>query len=334
MNIAGREIGPGHPCYVVAELSGNHAGSLERALRLIEEARQADADAAKIQCFDPSRMALPGVKCPGGPWEGQDLVDLYRRVVTPREWIPLLFQYAKKVGITLFASVFDPEDVDFLEAKVDCPAYKIASSEAMHADLIARVQQTGKPVMVSGGAFDMLGIVRQWLILHRSNVVFMHCVPSYPAATDQMNLCAITRYRTEVRNVGFSDHSEGTLAAEVAVALGACVVEKHLMLDSAWYREGRGPCDEEFSLTSGPFSSMVADIRGAETMLKLCTSNGSVYSRSWWVVRDIRKGEPITREALRYVRPASGVQTLTVAHQAALPAPTRTLIRHGRRRRT
>lgn len=291
MQINGRQIGPGHPPYIVAELSGEHRGSSTRAMTLIRAAKEAGADAAKLQCFTPELLA----EARGGAdkvlteglWAGRRLIDLYRETHTPREWFPDLFAYARDIGITLFSSVFDEEGVDYLE-RLGCPAYKISSFELTGLALIRKAASTWKPVILSTGmasaqeikAAVMAGI-RVADIANGSPDTFdaiemamaggrfrygfaralLHCVSAYPCAVADANL---VRLKEPALNsvVGLSDHTLGSVAPIVATALGASIIEKHITLD----RSNGGP-DAPFSLEPAEFAQMVRDVKDAYASL-------------------------------------------------------------------
>lgn len=279
MQIDGKNISPGHPPYVVAELSGEHKGSLYRALDLIKAAKEAGADAAKLQCFDPLRLAeARGGKdklLTEGLWKGRTLLDLYQETHTPREWFPELFSYAKEIGITLFSSVFDHEGVDFLET-LGCPAYKISSFEVADCDIIRKAAATGKPLILSTGMAGTGDIVRALEASERTvwsgayantkDVALLHCVSAYPCPMAEANVRGMLKLGTymqhQVKVRGLSDHTLGTTAAIVATALGASIIEKHITLS----RNDGGP-DAAFSLEPHEFAKLVQDVKDAYASL-------------------------------------------------------------------
>lgn len=231
---------------IVAEISGEHCGDYAKALNLIGAAKLAGCDAVKFQCFDPERLAerRGGGLCTIPPWVGMPLVDLYRKTQTPREWFPGLFTYCANAGIECFASVFDTEDVDYLET-LDCPRYKVASYENQDADLIARVHMTGKPMIISGKPG----------IIHAS---YLYCVSEYPTPPEHVQL----KRMVEGGYNGFSDHTTGITASIAAAAMGAQIIEKHITLD----RANGGP-DASFSIGPNMLGLMVKMCREAALMV-------------------------------------------------------------------
>jgi sialic acid synthase SpsE len=287
MQINGRDIGPGYQPYIVAEISGEHKGDGNRALDLIDAAQKAGADAAKLQLFDPIRLA----EARGGShkmlidglWGGRTLLSLYRETCTPREWFPGLFEFAKRRGITLFSSVFDLEGVDYLET-LGCPAYKISSFEVTNLPLIRKAAATGKPVIISTG---MAASHEIWsandVILDANNpdYAFLHCISAYPCPIADANLRRMLRLPNADRGViGLSDHTLGTTAAIVAVALGASIIEKHITLD----RNNGGP-DAAFSLEPTEFTQLVQGVRDAYASL-----GTGERPQSESIYRDLRYG--------------------------------------------
>lgn len=295
LTIAGRKVGPGHPTLVVAEISGNHGGSYDKAMLLVDAAAQAKADAVKFQLYRPEDMAARenSPVLAAGPWAGQSLWDLYERAKTPPEWLPDLFAAARERNLIPFASVFAPWAVDRLEG-VDCPAYKIASLEIGETDLITYAGATRKPLLLSTGrataeqVADALLAARAWIpqvaLLEAEKYVnrplpeklaaaltyqiaLLHCLAAYPAPYQAMNLRAVTQLRTAFPGcvVGLSDHSRQPLVAEIAVALGASIIEAHFMLplDTAELP----PLDADFSLQPVEFEEMVTGVRIAEQVL-------------------------------------------------------------------
>ena len=276
MQIDGRQIGPGHPPYVIAELSGEHKGSLYRALDLIKAAKEAGADAAKLQLYDPIALAeARGGRhkfLESGLWKGRTLGDLYQEAHTPKEWFPELFAYAREIGITLFSSVFDEEGVDFLKA-LGCPAYKVASFEIGDLALIRKAASTGKPLIISTGMASEDNVDEALAASAPVSVALLHCVSAYPCAVADANLRQVAWLwgrRDEVycpsdarpSVVGLSDHTLGTTAAIVAIALGASIIEKHITLS----RNDGGP-DAAFSLEPAEFTKLVQDVKDAYASL-------------------------------------------------------------------
>lgn len=249
---------------IVAELSANHLGSLERAIALVEEAARAGADAVKLQTFTPEQMAEPGIRIETGPWAGRELLELYREAHTPREWHRPLFDVAKINGIDAFSSVFHPDDVEFLET-LGCQTYKIASFELTDTALIASAAKTGKPIVISTGmameAEMLRGASAAW-DAGCTNLTVLKCTSGYPAPVSEMNLATMNDMRRFFSRVGLSDHTLGIAVPVAAVALGATMIEKHLTLS----RADGGP-DAAFSLEPLEFAEMVRACRDAEAAL-------------------------------------------------------------------
>jgi pseudaminic acid synthase len=316
MKISGREIGPRQPPFVIAELSGNHNGSLERALKSIEAAKAAGADAVKIQSYTPDTITLDSDReefmIRGGLWDGQNLYNLYKWAHTPFEWHSALFAKAREADITIFSTPFDFTAVDLLE-DLGAPAYKIASFEAIDLPLIRRVAATGKPMIISTGMADEQEI-REAVETARGagneELALLHCISSYPAPIEQANLRTIPDMaeRFDVL-VGLSDHTMGTAAAVAAVALGACIIEKHFMLD---HRE-EGP-DSAFSVTAAQLAILCAEAKAAWSALGRVSyerapaeESNLKFRRSLYFVEDIPAGGTITPENLRSIRPGYGL---------------------------
>jgi N-acetylneuraminate synthase len=315
MRIDGREIGPDRPPYVIAELSANHNGDLNAALRLIDEAKAAGADAVKIQTYRPDTITLdadgPEFRIESGPWAGRTLFQLYEWAHTPWEWHPALFDHARKAGITLFSSPFDFTAVDLLES-LGAPAYKVASFEAVDLPLIRQIAATGKPMIVSTGMADADEIAEAVAAAREGGcreLVLLHCVSGYPAPAADYNLRTIPDMAARFGvSVGLSDHTLDDATAIAAVALGACVIEKHLTLD----RAGGGP-DDAFSLTPPEFARLCAGARTAWSALgrvdygRKSSEQGNVmFRRSLYFVRALAAGETVTADAVRSVRPGFG----------------------------
>ncbi len=317
IQIAGRAIGAGRPVYVVAELSANHHGDYDEAARLVTAAAEAGADAVKLQTYSPDTMTLDcdaePFRVKGGTlWDGATLYDLYRRAMTPWDWHPRLMQLAASLGLDCFSSPFDETAVDFLE-KLDVPAHKVASFELVDLPLLERIGRTGRPVIASTGMASREEI-REALDTLRAagarEVALLQCTSAYPAPPEEMNLRTIPdlvqRFGVPV---GLSDHTLGHDVAVAAVALGACIVEKHFTLS----REVEGP-DSAFSMEPDELRALVQAVRTTERALgepryapSAREAASRAFRRSIFVVRDVAAGEVLTRENLRVIRPADGL---------------------------
>lgn len=316
ISINGRLIGSEEPPYVVAELSANHNGRLETALRIVEEAKKAGADALKLQTYTPDTITLDcdsdDFCVHGGPWNGRTLYDLYREAHMPWEWHRPLFERARKLGITMFSSPFDATAVDLLE-DLNTPAYKIASFEAVDLPLIKYAAATGKPMMISTGMASAEEIQEAIEAAREggcAELAILHCVSGYPAPAADYNLRTIPdmieRYGVVT---GLSDHTLDNTTAIAGVALGACIVEKHFTLD----RRGGGP-DDSFSLEPTELAALCAAARiaweasGQATYALKSSETGNLkFRRSLYFVRSLRAGELITADAVRSVRPGYGL---------------------------
>ena len=241
--------------FIIAEISGNHLGSINRALDLIDAAAHAGADAVKLQIFTPEQMADADSVIADGPWAGKSMVELYREIHTPREWVPILFERARKNGITAFASVFHPEDVDFMETH-NCPIYKISSFEMTDTSLIEYAAATGKPIIISTGMGSQQEIIAAVWAAYRggcSDITLLRCTSAYPAPIEDANLATMQDMAGwSGADVGLSDHTEGHGCAVAATVLGAAVIEKHLTLSRAC-----GGQDAAFSAEPHEFEEMV-----------------------------------------------------------------------------
>ena len=314
--IAGRPIGPEHPPFVIAELSGNHNGDVGRALALIEAAHAAGADAVKLQTYTADTITIdhdgPGFRIEGGLWAGRTLHDLYREAHTPWDWHPDLFARAAELGLPIFSAPFDPTAVDFLEA-LGCPAYKIASFEIVDLPLVARVAATGRPMIVSTGMAD-LGEIGEAVAAARAAgagpLALLHCVSGYPTPPEEANLRTIPHLAAAFDTVvGLSDHTPGTAVAVAAVAMGAAIVEKHLTL-----RRADGGPDAAFSLEPDEFAAMTAACRVAWSALgrvnydRTASERGNVqFRRSLYAVADIAAGASLSGRNVRSIRPGFGL---------------------------
>lgn len=310
-------IGQGHPTYIVAEMSANHNMDFERAKAIIKAAAQAGADAIKIQTYTPDTITIESDK-PAfrtkGIWEGRTLYELYGKAYTPWEWQEELQTYAHACGIDFFSSPFDLTAVDFLE-NLHVPAYKVASFEINDIPFIRKIAKTGKPIIMSTGIAYLEDInlaVRTCLEEGNDQVILLKCISSYPAPYENMNLNVIPNMKDTFDCIcGLSDHSMGTEIAVAAVALGAKVIEKHFTLCRA-----DGGEDSQFSMEPQEFKSMVQQIRNVEKALGTVTYalndaqiDSRIYSRSLFVVKDIKQGEVFTPENVRSIRPGIGMHT-------------------------
>ncbi|QWT52160.1 pseudaminic acid synthase [Eubacterium sp. MSJ-33] len=317
MQIGKNYIGQGHPTYIVAEMSANHNMDFERAKAIIKAAAQAGADAIKIQTYTPDTITIESDK-PAfrtkGIWEGRTLYELYGKAYTPWEWQEELQTYAHACGIDFFSSPFDLTAVDFLE-NLHVPAYKVASFEINDIPFIRKIAKTGKPIIMSTGIAYLEDIdlaVRTCLEEGNDQVILLKCISSYPAPYENMNLNVIPNMKDTFDCIcGLSDHSMGTEIAVAAVALGAKVIEKHFTLCRA-----DGGEDSQFSMEPQEFKSMVQQIRNVEKALGTVTYalndaqiDSRIYSRSLFVVKDIKQGEVFTPENVRSIRPGIGMHT-------------------------
>jgi N-acetylneuraminate synthase len=313
----GRCIGRGQPCFVVAELSGNHKGQLARALDLVRAAQAAGADAVKLQTYTADTLTIdsdqPWFRIPGdSPWAGRTLYALYQEAYTPWEWHPVLFAEARRLGLEVFSTPFDATAVDYLEG-LGASLHKVASFELVDLELVARVAATGKPVIMSTGMASEVEIAEALDTFAASGnrqLVLLKCTSAYPALPADMNVRAMARLGERFGvPVGLSDHCLGDRAALVAVALGACVLEKHLTL-----RRADGGPDAAFSLEPAEFRALVQAVReteqvlGTETLGPGITEAGSVvFRRSLFAVADIPAGAELTRANVRVIRPGHGL---------------------------
>ena len=321
VTIDGRGIGPGHPPYVICEISGNHNGSLDRALSLIDAAAETGCDAIKLQTYTPDTMTIdcdtPDFTISGGLWDGRTLYSLYEEAHTPFEWHEALFARAREHGVTVLSTPFDESAADLLD-ELGCPAFKIASFEANDLALIAHVAAKGKPMIISTGLAS-LGEIELAVSTARENgcndLVLLHCISSYPAPSDQSNLRTIPHLGEAFDVVvGLSDHTHGTATSVAAVALGAAVIEKHFTLA----REDGGP-DAAFSLEPAEFARLCEDCRHGWMSLgrvsyRLSPAENAnlAFRRSLYAVCDIAAGEALTRENVRSIRPGYGLPPRTL----------------------
>jgi len=319
IKIAGRKIGPGEPVYIIAELSANHGKSFDRAVDLIEAAKEAGADAVKLQTYTADTITVRSERSEfriggGTIWDGRSLHDLYGEAFTPWHWQPKLKAVANAAGLALFSSPFDESAVDFLE-RMDVPAYKVASFELVDIPLIQKIASTGRPMIMSTGMAS-IEEVEEALAAARGagarEIGLLKCTSAYPAPAHEMNLRTLTELAKRFGvPVGLSDHTMGIAVPVAAVALGATIIEKHLTLS----RSDGGP-DSAFSLEPHEFKDMVEAVRIAEQALghvQFGPAPGEeascVFRRSLFVVEDMRCGDLFTSQNLRSIRPAHGLHT-------------------------
>lgn len=316
IEIAGRSIGVDFPPYVIAELSANHNGKLETALRIVEEAAKAGADAVKLQTYKPDTITLDCNReeftLRGGLWDGRSLYELYQEAHMPWEWHKPLFDHARKLGITMFSTPFDSTAVDLLE-DLNAPAYKIASFEAVDLPLIKYVARTGKPMIISTGMADAEEI-QEAIDTAQANgctqLAILHCVSGYPAPAEDYNLRTISDMVSRFKLVtGLSDHTIGNTTAITSIALGASILEKHFTLD----RNGGGP-DDSFSLEPEELADLCQGTKTAWQAMGVvdygCKSSekgNASLRRSIYFRNDLRAGSVITRDDIQSIRPGYGL---------------------------
>ncbi|MGP8291664.1 pseudaminic acid synthase [Vreelandella zhanjiangensis] len=316
IQINGRDIGLGHSPYIIAEISANHNGKLETALKIIDEAKKAGADAVKLQTYRPDTITLDSndddFKIKGGLWDGRTLYELYEEAHMPWEWHKPLFEHARKVGITIFSSPFDNTAVDLLE-ELDAPAYKIASFEAVDLPLIEYVAKTGKPMIISTGmanAEEIQEAIDAAVNAGCKQLAILQCVSGYPAPAEEYNLRTIPDMIEQFGKVaGLSDHTLDNTTAITSVALGASIIEKHFTLD----RKGGGP-DDSFSLEPAEMTALCRDTKTAWKALgkvdygrKSSEQGNAQFRRSLYFTTALKAGELITENVVKSVRPGYGM---------------------------
>ncbi len=319
MKIGSRAIGLGQPSYIIAEVSANHGGSLEHSIATIRAIKESGADAVKVQTYTASTLTLPCSKKPfvidgNTLWDGRTLFDLYQEASMPWEWQPILQKVSLELGMDFFSTPFDSTSVDFLES-LHVPAHKVASFENVDFPLLRRVAATRKPVILSTGMATVEEISEALATLKNAGsgpVALLKCTSAYPAVASDMNLRTIPDmvHRFGVP-VGLSDHTMGHTVPIAAVALGACIVEKHFTLS----RSVSGP-DSAFSMEPNEFRAMVEAIRSTEAALGTAAyriskneQKNRLFRRSLFVTSDIKRGEPFTHFNVRSIRPAHGLHT-------------------------
>lgn len=310
------KVGEGCPPFIVAEISANHNGSLEAAKEIILAASQAGANAIKLQTYTPDSMTIDidneDFKIKGGLWDGYTLYDLYQEAHTPYEWHKELFDFSSKLGLVCFSSPFDEDAIDFLE-NLNAPAYKIASFEATDLSLIKYAASTKKPLIISTGMANLdeiSEVVDTAKAAGCLNLILLHCISSYPAPIEEVNLKTILDLKDRFNlNIGLSDHTLTNSAAISSIALGACLIEKHFILD----RGMKGP-DSEFSIQPNELSDLVVSCKEAwlslgkvDYSLKSAEKDNIKFRRSIYCVRDLKKGETINPENVKRIRPGFGL---------------------------
>jgi pseudaminic acid synthase len=319
IQIGNRQIGTERPVYIIAELSANHNQDFDRAVRIVQSAKQAGADAIKLQTYTPDTITIrserESFRIGGGTlWDGRTLYDLYAEAYTPWEWQPKLKAVADDLGLDLFSSAFDPSAVDFLEG-MNVPVHKIASPELVDIALIQKMAKTGKPLILSTGMATLEEIEEAFIAARAagaSQIALLRCTSAYPAPAEEMNLRSIPELENRFAvPVGLSDHTAGIAVPAAAVALGACLIEKHLTLS----RADGGP-DAAFSLEPSEFKALVEAVRTVEKSLGKVqfgvTSHERKtvpFRRSLFVVAEVKKGEVFTSENVRSIRPAQGLHS-------------------------
>lgn len=317
IEISGRAIGPGHPCYIIAELSANHGQNIEKARALVKAAADAGADAIKLQTYRADTITIDCDAPPfqvgkGSAWEGRRLYDLYEEAHTPWEWHQELFDEAEKVGLHCFSSPFDPTAITLLE-NLNSPAYKIASFEIVDHDLIRRCAATGKPLIISTGMASREEVGEAVEVARAAGcqeLALLRCVSSYPAPPEEMNLATIQDLRNSFGcPVGLSDHTLGTAIPVAAATLGAAIIEKHLT-----FRRADGGPDSHFSLEPEEFAEMVKAVHDATASIGQVSyeiteaqKSSRAFRRSLFAVKDIAQGEILTAENIRSIRPGNGL---------------------------
>lgn len=318
IRIGNHTLGPGHPTFIVAEMSANHGGTLERALEIVRSAKRAGADAIKLQTYTADTITL---KCNRddfrimgtSPWGNYStLWDLYNEAFTPWDWHAEIFREARRLGLEIFSSPFDESSVDLLE-ELDASAYKIASPEITHIPLLEKVARTGKPIIISTGIAELVDIELALAILRGAGakeIIVLKCTTAYPAPPEEANLRTISDIVTRFGVLsGLSDHTLGTVTSVASVVLGASLIEKHFTLD-----DGKETVDSFFSLGEKDFASLVQDVRWTEKVLGQVNyeiTPSAISSlrgrRSLYVSAPINAGEAISEVNIKSVRPSFGL---------------------------
>lgn len=316
--IADRRVGPGHPTFVIAELSANHNHDLARALASIDAAAEAGVDAVKFQTYTADTITIDSDAEPfqvrgGTLWDGRTLYELYSEAHTPWEWHGELFAHARARGLVALSTPFDPTAVDLLES-LEVPAYKVASMEIVDIPLVSLVASKGKPVIISTGIAtdtEIREAVEACRNVGNDQVILLHCTSGYPTPPNELNMRTLPDMRDRFgMSVGLSDHTMSNTAAIVGVSFGAVVIEKHFTLD----RTAGGP-DSAFSLEPKELAELVAVVRETERVLGTVTYDlapsarvSRSHSRSLFVVEDVIAGDPVTEKNVRSIRPGDGLR--------------------------
>jgi len=319
LTIGSRKVGPGHPAYLIAELSANHGQDFDQAVRIVRAMAASGADAVKVQTYTADTLTIPCdneyFRIGGGTlWDGRTLHDLYQEAFMPWEWQPKLQSVANELGLDFFSTPFDASAVDFLEA-MNVPCHKVASFELVDLPLLKKIAATRKPVIASTGMATEEEIAEAVKTLRDggcTQLALLKCTSAYPALPEEMHLRTLSDLAARFSvPVGLSDHTMGHTVPVAAVALGACIVEKHFTLS----RATPGP-DSAFSLEPEEFAAMVTAIRTTEKALGRVNYQVSAneaksrqFRRSLFVVKDIQKGEPFTEQNVRAIRPGQGLHT-------------------------
>ena len=320
IKIAHKTIGKNHAPFIIAEMSGNHNQSIDRALELVKAAADSGAHALKLQTYTADTLTIDHhgglfeISDKNSPWFGRNLYDLYKEAHTPWEWHKEIFDYANKLGMIAFSSPFDESAVDFLES-LNVPAYKIASFESAHHPLLKKVAQTGKPVIISSGASKLDDLYESVRILKQNGakeIIVLKCTSTYPATPENTNLNTIPVLDSIFQDcvVGLSDHTMGIGASVAAVALGARVIEKHFTI-----RRADGGVDSAFSLEPEELNQLVVETERAWQALgyvQLDTQKSEKsslqFKRSIYVIKDIKAGDKFTTDNIKVIRPGDGLE--------------------------
>ncbi|SOE21823.1 N-acetylneuraminate synthase [Spirosomataceae bacterium TFI 002] len=318
--IGNQDIGTNHKPFIIAEMSGNHNGDIDRALALVKAAANAGASALKLQTYTADtitinhRGGLFDITDKNSLWYGRNLYELYQEAHTPWEWHKEIFDYANSLGMLAFSSPFDETAVDFLET-LNVPAYKIASFESNHFPLLKKVAQTGKPILISSGTSKLNELYESVQYLKENgakDIVIFKCTSTYPATPENTNLRTIPVLQSIFEDcvIGLSDHTMGTGASVAAIALGARVIEKHFTLSRA-----DGGVDSAFSLEPQELKALVIETERAFQALGIVQldtqkseEKSRQFKRSIYVVKDIKQGEKFTKENIRVIRPGDGLE--------------------------